>query len=75
MHVCELGEIKWHNHGREGILSVERQRGEKERGVVKVQHLVSTRGKPLWTTDWGMQLKKFKKYMEANENENTTVHN
>ena len=35
--------------GREETLFMERQRGEKERGVELVWHGASTRRKPLWT--------------------------
>ena len=40
-------------HGGEGTLSMARQKGEKETRVEIVQHQVSTKGKPLWTTDQG----------------------
>ena len=53
MHARELGEIKEQSCGDEGTLCVERQKAEKDRGVVKVWHRVSTRGKPLRTMDWG----------------------
>ena len=50
--VYELGDIKWHRQGGEGTPLVNRQKGEKERGI---QYLLSIRGKPLQTTDWGMR--------------------
>ena len=36
LHICELGEIKWHRYEGEGSLSVQKQTGEKERGLIKV---------------------------------------
>ena len=34
----ELGKTKWLSYGREGVLSVERQKREKDRGVMKLRH-------------------------------------
>lgn len=40
-------------HVGEGMLSTEKEKGEKERGVERGRRQVYTRQKPLWTMDWG----------------------
>ena len=50
-------EVNWRREklwcsGGKRALFLERQKGEKVRGVERVWYQVHTRGKPLWTTDW-----------------------
>ena len=57
-------EVNWGRekqwcHGGEGTLSMERPKGEKEREIEKVWHQFLTKGKPLWTTDWGAKSAEF----------------
>ena len=51
MEVNWEGE-KWQYLGGEGTLSLGRQKGEKERGLPRVQHRVCIKGKFIWTMDW-----------------------
>ena len=57
---ARYGEVNWRRkksqcHGGKGTLSMERQKGDKEREVERVWFWVHTRGTPLGTTDWGVR--------------------